>query len=161
MVLIQEDIDIEIKSWVNEIARAYWYKKYHKSKFPKKPTGKYLATLYKVFIENRSLFIKTSKVFSEYIKQYLNDDDIAMAGDWTSLWSWEFGFSAGEGQSLICEHLLSFEISIPYNNRHLVSMMLRPKLNDRINDRLQNDIIVRNNPVQAALNISVTNVAHT
>lgn len=161
LVLIQEDIDIEIKSWVNEIARAYWYKKYHKRKFPKKPTGKYLATLYKVFIENRSLFIKTSKVFSEYIKQYMSEDDIEVAGNWTSLWSWEFGFSAGEGQSLICEHLLSYDVTIPYNNRHLIALMLRPKTVDRINDRLQKDIIALNNPKQAALNVNVVNVAHT
>lgn len=161
LVLIQEDIDIEIKSWVNEIARAYWYKKYHKLKFPKKPTGKYLATLYKVFIENRSLFIKTSKVFSEYIKQYMSEDDIDAAGDWTSLWSWEFGFSAGEGQSLICEHLLSYEVTVPYNNRHLIALMLRPKTGDRINDRLQTDIITLNNPDQAALNVNVVNAAHT
>lgn len=161
LVLMHEEIDIEIKSWVNEIARAYWYKKYHKTKFPKRPTGKYLATLYKVFIENRSLFSKTSKVFSEYIKQYMNDDDINAVGDWTSLWSWEFGFSAGEGQSLICEHLLSYDVTIPYNNRHLIALMLRPKTSDRINDRLQTDIIALNNPEQASLHISIINAAHT
>lgn len=162
LVLIQDsEIQLEVKSWVNEITRAYWYKKYNKSKFPKKPSGKYLATLYKVFLENRMLFLKTSKIFSSYIAKYLNDDDISLVGDWTTLWSWEFGFSAGEGLSLICEHLLSHEITIPYNNRHLISLMLRPKVSDRINDRLQNDIIALNNPKQAALNISVTNVAHT
>ena len=162
LVLIRDhSIDLEVKSWVNEIARAYWYKKYNKSKFPKKPTGKYLATLYKVFIENRSLFSKTAKVFSEYIEQYMNDDDIEAVGDWTSLWSWEFGFSAGEGQSLICEHLLSYDVTIPYNNRHLIALMLRPKTADRINDRLQTDIIALNNPKQASLNINVVNAAHT
>lgn len=162
LALIQNgSIELEVKSWVNEITRAYWYKKYNKFKFPKKPSGKYLATLYKVFLENRLLFSRTSKVFSHYIAQFINDDDISIVGDWTTLWSWEFGFSAGEGQSLICEHLLSYEITIPYNNRHLISLMLRPKVSDRINDRLQNDIIALNNPKQAALNISVTNVAHT
>lgn len=161
LLIQQSNIDLEIKSWVNEIARAYWYKKYQKTKFPKKPNGKYLATLYKVFIENRLLFLKTSKVFSDYIAHYISDDDISAFGDWTTLWSWEFGFSAGEGQSLICEHLLSYEITIPYNNRHLISLMLRPKTTDRINDRLQNDIISLNNPEQAELNISVINAAHT
>lgn len=162
LILIQNhEIDLEIKSWVNEITRAYWYKKYNKSRFPKKPSGKYLATLYKVFLENRILFSKTSKAFSKYIEQYLGDEDISLVGDWTTLWSWEFGFSAGEGLSLICEHLLSYDITIPYNNRHLVSLMLRPKTNDRINDRLQIDLIALNNPKQALLNVSVTNVAHT
>lgn len=161
LVLLHEVIDVEIKSWVNEIARAYWYKKYHKKEFQKKPTGKYLATLYKVFIENRKLFRETSKVFDEYISRYMDDDDINVVNDWTTLWSWEFGFSAGEGQSLFAEHMLSFDITIPYNNRHLISLMLRPVIRDRINDRLQKDIIKYSNPQQALLHIDVVNVAHT
>ena len=162
IVLVQDKtIDIEIKSWVNETVRAYWYKKYNKKAFPAKPTGKYLATLYKVFIENRKLFKETSKVFDEYIDRYMNDDDTSVVNDWTTLWSWEFGFSAGEGQSLFAEHVLSFDITIPYNNRHLISLMLRPKISDRINDRLQKDIIEFNNPKQASLHIDVVNAAHT
>ena len=154
-------VDIEVKSWVNEIVRAYWYKKYAKTQFPTQPTGRYLATLYKVFLENRILYYKTGKIFDEYIRKYMNDADIALFGDWTSLWSWEFGFSAGEGQSLFAEHMLSFDITIPFNNRHLISLMLTPGLQDRIDDRLQKDIIKMNNPKQADLNISIVNAAHT
>ena len=91
----------------------------------------------------------------------MSDSDIELFGDWTTLWSWEFGFSAGEGQSLFAEHMLSFDITIPFNNRHLISLMLSPKLQDRIDDRLQKDIIKTNNSKQAALNISIVNVAHT
>lgn len=162
IVLVQDKtIDIEIKSWVNETVRAYWYKKYNKKEFPARPTGKYLAALYKVFIENRKLFRETSKVFDEYIGRYMSDEDISVVNDWTTLWSWEFGFSAGEGQSLFAEHMLSYDITIPYNNRHLISLMLRPKIPDRINDRLQKDIIEFNNPKQASLHIDVVNAAHT
>lgn len=157
----EQSIDIEIKSWVNEIVRAYWYKKYSIKQFPKRPTGKYLAALYKVFIENRKLYHKTAKVFDGYIQKYMTDDDIYLLGDWTSLWSWEFGFSAGEGQSLFAEHMLSYDITIPFNNRHLISLMLRPKLQDRIDDRLQKDIIRTNNSKQAELNINIVNAAHT
>ena len=65
------EIDIEIKSWVNEIVRAYWYKKYNKTHFPILPTGKYLASMYKIFVSNRILFQKTSRVFEKYIEEYL------------------------------------------------------------------------------------------
>lgn len=161
-VLIGDDsIEIEIKSWVNEIVRAYWYKKYAKKTFPKKPNGKYLATLYKVFLENRILFNKTARVFRQYISEYMTEADIATMGDWTTLWSWEFGFSAGEGQSLFAEHMLSFDITIPFNNRRFIRLMLKPKLEDRISDRLQKDVILLNNPKQAAMNIHVVNAAHT
>lgn len=161
-VLIDDHtIEIEVKSWVNEIVRAYWYKKYAKKRFPQKPTGKYLTTLYKIFIENRYIYYRTSKIFQEYIEQYMNDSDIRLVGDWTTLWSWEFGFSAGEGQSLFAEHMLSYDITIPFNNRRLIDTMLKPKLQDRIEDRLQKDIIKINNPEQAALNIDIVNAAHT
>lgn len=154
-------IDVEVKSWVNEIVRAYWYKKYAKTEFPKKPSGKYLATLYKVFLENRRLFNKTARVFEQYIEKYMNTDDIELVGDWTTLWSWEFGFSAGEGQSLFAEHMLSYDITIPFNNRYLIALMLKPNLRDRISDRLQKDIIEKNNQKQSDLHIDVVNAAHT
>ena len=161
ILIDNNSFDIEIKSWVNEITRAYWYKKYSKKRFPKKPNGRYLATLYKVFFENRILFNKTARVFNQYISEYMTSDDIELMGDWTTLWSWEFGFSAGEGQSLISEQLLSFDVTIPFNNRRLISLMLKPKLEDRIEDRLQKDIIKTNNSTQASLNIDVVNAAHT
>ncbi len=152
---------LEVKSWVNEITRAYWHKKYSKKRFPKKPTGKYLATLYKLFLNNRNLFKKTARVFDNYINKYMRKEDCNYFSDWLVLWSWEFGFSAGEGQHLISEHLLSWDITIPFNNRHLISIMLKPKIADRIADRLQTDIIKLNNPIQASMNINIVNAAHT
>ena len=59
------------------------------------------------------------------------------------------------------EQVLAFDVVVPFNNRRLISDMLRPKLEDRINDRLQTDIIRRNDPAQSELGISVTNAAHT
>lgn len=158
---MEKDFEVEIKSWVDEISRAYWNKKYNKTSFPKKPTGRYLATLYKVFIENRLLFAETSKVFKKYIAEYMTDEDISLMGSWLTLWSWEFGHSAGEGQHMTDEQTLTFDVTVPFNNRHLMSTMLRPKLQDRINDRLQKDIIKRNNPKQAAIGVDVVNAAHT
>lgn len=157
----KKNFEIEIKSWVDEISRAYWNKKYGKIKFPKRPTGKYLATLYKVFVENRLLFAKTSRVFNDYISKYMSDKDIILMGSWLTLWSWEFGHSAGEGQHMTDEQTIAFDVTVPFNNRHLMSTMLRPKLQDRINDRLQKDVIRLNNSNQADLGIEIVNAAHT
>ena len=160
-ILIQDGtVDVEIKSWVDEISRAYWNKKYNKKRFPAKPTGRYLATLYKVFLENRRLFSMTAKKFTEYIAEYMTEEDICLFGDWLTLWSWEFGHSAGEGQHMTDEQTMAFDVTVPFNNRHLIAMMLKPKKEDRIADRLQKDLIRNNWPEQAALGISVTNVAH-
>lgn len=152
---------VEVKSWVDEVSRAYWYKKYNKKHFPIQPTGRYLAALYKVFLENRLLFKQTADVFNEYIKKYMTAADIALVGDWLTLWSWEFGHSAGEGQHMTDEQTLTHDVTVPFNNRRLISTMLRPNLQDRINDRLQSDIIRRNNLQQAELGIEVVNAAHT
>lgn len=161
-ILIHDtDINVEIKSWVDEITRAYWHKKYGKKRFPKRPTGRYLAVLYKIFLENRLLLKQTGRVFDDYIKKYITDKDIQRMGDWLTLWSWEFGHSAGEGQHMTDEQALGFEVTVPFNNRRLISLMLKPKLQDRIADRLQRDIISQCNPKQAKMNIHVVNAAHT
>lgn len=59
------------------------------------------------------------------------------------------------------EQTLVHDVTVPFNNRKLISTMLCPKLQDRINDRLQKDIIHRNNPQQSGLGIEVVNAAHT
>lgn len=47
--------DVEVKSWVSEIARAYYHKRFAKNSFPAKPTARYLTTHLQGFCQS-SLF---------------------------------------------------------------------------------------------------------
>ena len=53
--------DVEIKSWVSETIRAYWYKHYGRKSMPAL-SAKLFRNLYKIFITNRSLAHKIDKV---------------------------------------------------------------------------------------------------
>jgi hypothetical protein len=44
---------VEVKSWVSEIARANYYKKFGKTKMPKKLTPRHMTSMYKIFTLQR------------------------------------------------------------------------------------------------------------
>ena len=78
-----DDFDVEVKSWCSEIARAYFCKRFAKTRFPKEPTARYLTTLYKVFLQDRRLVRQTDAVFGQYLRTYLDPagrKGLALAG---------------------------------------------------------------------------------
>ena len=152
--------DVEVKSWVDEIGRARYYKRFLKRKFPKRPNPRFCTSIYKVFVHNRRLVRKTDRIFEEYIHKYIGKSTTDVM-QWLIALYWEFGWSAGEGLSMTCEHLFSYDITIPYNNRKIVELLLRAPLQYRIDDRLQQDVIARNNKDIEELNIHVIDVDHT
>ena len=110
------DFDVEVKSWVSEIVRAYYNKRFVKEKFPKYPTSRYLTAMYKVFFWQRGLVRETDKRFRRYLKEYYTKEIFDMV-NWTDLIFWEYRVSSWNGLVISNEHSLSFDIAIPYNNR--------------------------------------------
>ena len=155
-----DDFEVEVKSWVSEVARAYYYKRFNKRKFPKKLTPQYATNLYKVFITDRKLIRETDEVFSEFLKTYYTDDDFKII-PWYDLFFWEFRMSSWNGLVITGEHQISYDITIPYNNRYLLQLMLSAPLQYRIEDKLHKDIMKLKNEKIANCDISVVNVKHT
>lgn len=154
-----DDFDVEVKSWVSEIGRAYYSKRFLKERFPQKPTGKYLTALYKVFFNDRKLVRQTNKIFDEYIEKYLSDE--IMNYPWQEIFFWEFRMSSWNGLVITGEHKYSFDITIPYNNRLIIDMLLRMPSDYRIHDTAYKEIREMMNPQIDATGISVVNVKHT
>lgn len=154
-----DDFDIEVKSWVSECGRAYYNKRFLKKKFPKKPTPRYLTCLYKVFITDRRLVKKTDQIFQEYMDKYLLTDSYDYP--WQELFFWEFRVSSWKGLVITGEHKYSYDITIPYNNRLIIDMLLRFPVNDRINDIAHKRIRIMMNKAIDETGISVTNIKHT
>ena len=140
-----DDFKIEIKSWVDEIGRARYHKRYKKERFPNKPTPRYLTTMYKAFLGNRKLVKETDLVFKEYLEKYYKDPTFSLIPWWDLLY-WEFSWGAGEALALTSEHRLVYEVTIPFNCRKLLELMLSVPLHMRIEDRIQVSIIQRLNP---------------
>ena len=150
--------DIEVKSWVSEVARASRYNIYGKKKFPEHITPRMLTSMYKVFTYDRWNAIKTDKLFKEYLKKTELQKRIDSTGyPWTEFFVWEIVFGGWGGLTLSCEHKVSNNITVPYNNRAILDIMLRAPLEKRKTDQLHRDIMDANDPRINKLGIHVIN----
>lgn len=69
--------------------------------------------------------------------------------------------SSWNGLVITGEHKYSFDITIPYNNRTIIDMLLRMPLDYRINDIAYKDVRTLMNPQIDETGIAVTNLKHT
>ena len=154
------DFDIEVKSWVDEIGRARYHKRFAKRSFPDSPTPRYLTSLYKAFFHNRALVRATDNVFAQYLDTYYAGNVLELVPWWDLLY-WEFEWNAGEGLFLTGEQLFAYDITIPFNNRKLLELMLSVPLEKRIHDCIQKDVIsLMNNEIQKT-GIQIQDVSHS
>lgn len=138
----QIGFDVEVKSWVSEVARASRYEKYRKKSFPKKIRPRLLTSMYKFFALNRGDALRTDKKFKEYLAKTGLESAISKTGyPWTEFFVWEIVFGGWGGLALTGEHMLTNEITVPYNNRALLDLMLRTPLEKRMHDHLHKDIM--------------------
>lgn len=155
-----DDFDVEVKSWVSEVGRAYYHKRFAKKRFPKKLTARYATTLYKVFVTNRKLVKQTDRIFEAYLEKYCSAgvfDQIP----WYDLLFWEFRMSSWNGTVITGEQHISYDITIPYNNRRLLQCLLSTPVEKRAADVPHRDIMAKMNPQIAQCGIAVVNVKHT
>lgn len=153
----QLSYDIEVKSWVSEVARASRYKIYGKTEMPKM-TARRLTSMYKVFTFNRRDAIKTDNRFQDYLTfTGLQKAIEKYHFPWTEFFVWEIVFGCWGGLALTGEHKLTNDITIPYNNRALLDLMLKTPLDKRISDQVNRDIIQYMDKELYALNIHVVN----
>lgn len=155
-----DDFDVEVKSWVSEIARAYYHKRFAKTKFPKTLTPRYATCLYKVFLQDRKLVRDTDRVFAEFLQKYYLPQDFERI-PWYDLFFWEFRMSSWNGLVITGEQQIAFDIVIPYNNRVLLQLMLSTPVEKRIADEVHKDIMRQRNVQISDCGISVVNVKHT
>lgn len=150
--------DVEVKSWVSEAIRAYWYKHFNRESMPRM-SAKLYRNLYKIFIGNRSLAHKIDAIFADYLKKY-EYDKIPLHFDISDMNYLEM--SMGSWGSLnISEMQTCFEITSIYNNRVFLETMLCVPLSDRIADRHHLDMKKYLNKELYDMNIRVVNTEET
>lgn len=150
--------DVEVKSWVSETIRAYWYKHYGRKKMPKL-SPKLYRNLYKIFITNRKLAHKVDKVFDTYIREY-EYDKIPASYPPADMHYNEVTWGSWGGQN-ITEMKYCFDITFAYNNRRFFDLMFRIPLEKRISDQHHLDMKRYLNPELADMNIRVVNMKET
>lgn len=154
-----DKFDVEVKSWVSEIGRANYYKKFGKNKMPERLTPRQMTTMYKFFSYNRILAIETDKIFKKYIERVKFDDIFNY--DSSDMYLWEFRYGSWGGLVITSEHRVSYDITIPYNNRLLMELFLKLPLEKRIKDTPHYDLIKKLNPLIDETGITVTNYNET
>lgn len=138
-IILERDaqFDVEIKSWVSETIRACQYKRYRKKTMPGL-SPQLFRNLYKIFITNRSLAHKVDKIFEDYISTY-EYDKIPSGYDITDMYFWEVGWGTW-GAVNISGMMYYSDITIIYNNRKFLDLLLRVPLKKRINDVSHRDM---------------------
>lgn len=150
--------DVEVKSWVSETVRAYWYKHYGRKSMPGL-SPKLYRNLYKIFIFNRSLAHKVDRIFGEYIEEfeYRKIPDTYPPADMhyneVTWGSW--------GGMNISEMKYCFDITFIYNNRRFFDLMFSVPLEKRISDRHHLDMKKYLNRELYDMNIRVVNKRET
>lgn len=152
------ECDVEIKSWVSETIRAYWYKHYGRKSFPKL-SPKLFRNLYKIFICNRSLAHKIDKLFADYIIDF-EYDKIPSAYPPSDMHYNEVTWGSWGGLN-ITEMKYCFDITFIYNNRRFFDLMFRVPLEKRISDQHHMDMKRYLNKELFDMNIRVVNLKET
>lgn len=149
---------VEVKSWVSETIRGYWYKHYGRKSMPKL-SGKLFRNLYKIFITNRSLAHKLDRAFSKYIDDYEYHKIPAqyppadMHYNEVTWGSW--------GGLNISEMKYCFDITFVYNNRKFLDILFKVPLEKRISDQHHLDMKKYLNKELFDMNSRVINMAET
>lgn len=152
------DCDVEVKSWVSETIRAYWYKHYGRKSMPKL-SPKLYRNLYKIFIANRSLAHKVDKIFAEYIREF-EYDKIPTSYPAADMHYNEVTWGSWGGLN-ISEMKYCFDITFAYNNRKFLDSLFRVPLDKRISDQHHLDMKKYLNKELYDMNIRVVNMKET
>ena len=150
--------DVEVKSWVSETIRAYWYKHYGRKSFPEL-SGKLFRNLYKIFILNRRLAHRIDRLFDDYIQKY-EYDKIPKSYPPADMHYNEVTWGSWGGLN-ISEMKYCFDITFIYNNRRFLDLMFRVPLEKRISDQHHIDMKRYLNQELADMNIRVVNLKET
>ena len=160
ITLINNDVcDVEVKSWISETIRAYAYKYFGRTKFKEDLKPRDYSSLYKIFLGKRKLLKETDKYFEEYIrdtqlKEHLFNYDESDFFVWEMMHGGKCGLNIGVMKSC-------FDITIPYNNRKFLDLVLRVPLDKRISDQHHLDMKKYMNKELYDMNIRVVNLNET
>ena len=151
--------DIELKSWVSEMGRAFYYVKYGVKRMQKKPSERRVNALNNIYLFRPALMLWADRIYADYMKRTSMQDQI-FNYDWTDIAFCEFRYGRWGTEVISCEHMFSNDVTIPYNNRHLAEIMMSVPLKKRINSQTHIDFTKYLCPEIDKLNINIKDLNH-
>lgn len=129
------DFDIEVKSWASEVGRTRYIRRFNGRRNFGKPTPRKCTTLYKFLPLARGAVRRCDRWFKEYLELYMVQDEKAPIA-WQEQFYWEYHWPSCLGLNLTAEQEFSNDVTVPYNNRILLELLLSVSEEDRINDSI-------------------------
>lgn len=149
----KNDFDVEIKSDMSEVGRAYTTRKYCKVNMPRKLAPRHLTICQaRYFLEPWCTFY-ADRAYDEFMKETGLTDDI-MGYSMHDLSYWEVRMGSWAATSFASQEYFH-EITIPYNNRNLLKMFLQFPEEERKQDIPHKRLMAAGNDEMSALDISV------
>lgn len=148
-----DDFDVELKSDMSEVGRAYSGRKYYRVRMPRVLSPRHLTIGQgRYFLEPWAMRY-ADRAYAAFMKETgLTDDifDVTMH----DLSYWEVRMGSWAATSL-ASHEYIHEISIPYNNRNLLKCFLRFPAEERMADIPHQRLMDAGNPEVGRLNVSI------
>ena len=155
----EHPFDCEVKSWTSEIGRAFYYIRYGVKHLQKKATGRRVNVMNNIYLLNPRLMYETDKRYREYLKNSEYNEHM-FNYDWTDIIDLEMRDSRWGADVLCCEHMFSYDVTVPYNNRHLGVLLLSPPFEKRLASQTHIDFTNLLCPEIEKANIAVKDLAH-
>lgn len=132
------DFETEIKSWISEIVRVFFERKYG-IKFPERLSPRHFSIFQTRYFASPLLLRKSDKIYKEYMEKF----DLSSKKynfEHTDLYYWEVRMSSW-GMMVTQSLDICHRITFPFNNRKLVELLLSLPREKRKTDMVHNDII--------------------
>lgn len=156
----EHPFDVEVKSWTSEIGRAFYYARYGVKHMPKKATGRNVNVMNNIFLLAPRLMYQTDKRY----RDYLNNTEFnayIFNYDWSDIIDLEMRDSRWGADVLSCEHMFAYDVTVPYNNRHLGMLLLSPPFEKRLASQTHIDFTNLLCPEIEKTRIAVKDVGHS
>ena len=151
--------DVEVKSWTSEIGRAFYYVRYGVKHMQKKATGRRVNVMNNIYLLAPRLMYQTDKRYRDYLL-HSEFNEHMFNYDWSDIIDLEMRDSRWGADVLCCEHMFSYDVTVPYNNRHLGDLLLSPPLEKRLASQTHIDFTNLLCPEIEATNIAVRDAGH-
>lgn len=154
-----QDFDVEIKSWTSEIGRAYYYKKFGVKHMQKKCSARKVNVMNNIYLFNPILMYQTDTIYRKFLKETEYNEHM-FNYDWSDIIELEMRDSRWGSDVITCEHMFAYDVTIPYNNRHLGDLFLKTPFENRLSDKTHIDFTDQLCPAINQANINIRDLAH-
>lgn len=138
-----DDFDVELKSWISEIGRYMWEKKYN-LKLPEILTPRHFSIFESRYFAAPKLLNFADQNYKDYLKR-IDLYHPPYNYDHADFFYWEFRFGSWGSNVVTTQDIFDHTVTMPFNNRKIIDMFLWFPKEYRKKDKVNKNIIKKSN----------------